>query len=265
MDKNTQLNYINADITVKDTVYVYHKIREVGFTYKFDHRGSFGIAYVLRGSARFDFGYKKEIAKAGDVVFLRQGEKYTTEVIGDCDWDHIVISFKISKSTSADDLPFETVFSPNHIKRFEELFLKAKEIWDKCSVGYKIQVKSIINQIIFELIKQYSKQVFSEDIVPYSIKAAADYIELNYKEKVTVEKLASISGYSPSHFTRLFCKTYGVSPIEYLTDIRITHAKNMLKTNLYPISEIATLCGFSNVYYFSRMFKEKTGVTPKKY
>lgn len=265
MDKNTQLNYINADITIKDTVYVYHKIREVGFTYTFDHRGSFGIAYVIGGKAQFDFGYKKEIAKAGDVVFLRQGDKYTIEVIGDESWENIVISFKVSKSTSVEDLPFETVFSPNHPKRFEELFLKAKNIWYKCSVGYKIQVKAITTQIVFELVNQYSKQAFSEDAAFKSIKAAADYIENNYKEKITVETLAALSGYSPSHFTRLFSKTYGVSPIEYLTDIRITHAKNMLKTNLYSISEIAAHCGFSNVYYFSRMFKEKTGVTPKKY
>jgi len=80
-----------------------------------------------------------------------------------------------------------------------------------------------------------------------------------------VEELAARSGYSASHFARQFTRVYGVSPIQYLNSIRILHAKNLLRTDQYTIAEIAQKCGFSNVYYFSRCFKQLTGIPPTKW
>ena len=97
------------------------------------------------------------------------------------------------------------------------------------------------------------------------LKKATDHIEKNYAQKVTIEELAELSGYSASHFTREFRNAYGVSPIQYLNHIRITHAKNLIKAGQHTITQIARECGFSNVYYFSSYFKKVTGVSPKDY
>lgn len=54
-------------------------------------------------------------------------------------------------------------------------------------------------------------------------------------------------------------------PVKYLTQLRIEYAKELLITGRYSIGEIAEMCGFENVYYFSTVFKKHTGIPPSKY
>ena len=87
----------------------------------------------------------------------------------------------------------------------------------------------------------------------------------NYKSKYTLSALAKLSGFSVSYFLSLYKKIYGVSPIDELIDYRILQSKAMLESNIISISEIAERCGFSGLYYFSRIFKRKVGMTPTQY
>ncbi len=56
-----------------------------------------------------------------------------------------------------------------------------------------------------------------------------------------------------------------MSPVKYITQLRVEKAKELLITNRYKVSEIAEMCGFENVYYFSNVFKKQVGVSPKTY
>lgn len=74
------------------------------------------------------------------------------------------------------------------------------------------------------------------------------------------------TGYSKSHFHKLFHDTTGLSPVEFVHSNRIDRAKKLMKQSQeYTIKEIATLCGYTDVYYFSRMFRKKTGMSPSQY
>ena len=76
------------------------------------------------------------------------------------------------------------------------------------------------------------------------------------------------SGYCDDHLRRLFRKETGMSMLEYLTELRINHAKRLLSENHrlhYSIAEIGAMCGFYDISYFSRVFKKKTGVAPSEY
>ena len=94
---------------------------------------------------------------------------------------------------------------------------------------------------------------------------AKQYINENYRNKITIDELAKISGFSRSHFKRLFTKHYEMPPSDYITMVRIERAKTMLKAKIFSLSEIAEECGFSNEYYFSQVFKRIVGCSPKKY
>ena len=75
-------------------------------------------------------------------------------------------------------------------------------------------------------------------------------------------------GYSRDHLRRMFIANVGVSPSEYLTSLRINHAKKLLrnqKETRSSISEISALCGYYDSRYFSRIFKKETGATPLEY
>lgn len=87
-----------------------------------------------------------------------------------------------------------------------------------------------------------------------------------YESDYDINPLIKETGYSKSHFHKLFHDTTGVSPIEYIHEHRIDRAKKMLlESHDYTIKEIATACGYNDVYYFSRLFRKSTGIPPSQY
>ncbi len=87
----------------------------------------------------------------------------------------------------------------------------------------------------------------------------------SYDKKWTVNQLASLAGYSTGHFALQYRQKYGVSPIEDLINYRLIQSTLMLKSNTLSINDISKKCGFSSCYYYSRIFKQKYGISPLKY
>lgn len=92
-----------------------------------------------------------------------------------------------------------------------------------------------------------------------------DYLRLSINKSIHPVDLAKKVGLSPDYFTRLFTKTYGVSPRTYIKQQRLQEAAIMLQENSLRINEIAKLCGCHNTQLFNRQFKEQFHCTPKQY
>ena len=102
------------------------------------------------------------------------------------------------------------------------------------------------------------------------IEPALKYIEENFlNEKISIKYLADICDISESYLKQLFIKKFGIPPVKYIIQMKINYACDLLQSQLYNISQISEICGYSNVYYFSRQFKEYLGISPlsfiKKY
>ena len=95
--------------------------------------------------------------------------------------------------------------------------------------------------------------------------SAKKYIEKNYIYHISTEDIAASVNLSESRFRYLFGAAYGISPHAYLTEVRISAAKEMLFDNDIPITEIAEKCGFNCQQYLNDTFKKATGVSPGKY
>lgn len=83
--------------------------------------------------------------------------------------------------------------------------------------------------------------------------------------KWTLEEMAACSGYSVSHFSALYKRFFGISPIDDLLNQRINLAKHLIGLKTYTVSEVARMCGFSSLHYFSEYFKKRTGKSPTEY
>lgn len=94
---------------------------------------------------------------------------------------------------------------------------------------------------------------------------AKKYIEKNYKTQLSNKDVAKEIFISPSYFLSLFKKETGKTFTDYLTDVRIREAKNLLRTSEMNITEIAYEIGFNNSNYFSNIFKKTVGVSAKEY
>ena len=130
--------------------------------------------------------------------------------------------------------------------------------------GYKVNARAILYQIFYQIYKEYYANTQLTP-VQQSLEKAKLYIDENYMHKLAIDDIAQISGYSRTHFKRLFHQQYGMTPIDYITMVRIEKAKSMLHSDMFYLDEIAEACGFSNEYYFCRVFKKVVGCPPRKY
>ena len=92
-----------------------------------------------------------------------------------------------------------------------------------------------------------------------------DYIDCHYMQNITMKDLCSLEGLTPQHVCRIFKSCTRMRPTEYIAQVRINNAKEMLSHTEHSISEIAYWCGFDNDNYFWKTFKEITGTTPGEY
>lgn len=97
-----------------------------------------------------------------------------------------------------------------------------------------------------------------QQIVNYTVY----YLENHYKEEITLEKLAQDQFLSPTYLSKIFKEATGVSPINYLIEIRLKRAKDMLKNDNLTIKEVASAVGYQDAYHFSKSFKKLYGVSP---
>ncbi|MFK9094547.1 bifunctional transcriptional activator/DNA repair enzyme AdaA [Bacillus salipaludis] len=92
-----------------------------------------------------------------------------------------------------------------------------------------------------------------------------EYIDNNYPDKLTLETLAEISHGSAYHLHRTFKKITGITPVEYIQQVRINKAKKYLLQSDRTVADIAKKVGISNTPYFITLFKKMTGATPAQF
>ena len=97
------------------------------------------------------------------------------------------------------------------------------------------------------------------------ISLVKSFLDEHYKEKLSLESVASHFFIDKHYLARLFKEQYGVTLVTYLQQVRITHAKRMLRFTDKSIEEIGLECGIGELNYFSRVFKKLEGVSPSEY
>ena len=98
-----------------------------------------------------------------------------------------------------------------------------------------------------------------------SLDSVVEYIQQNYSDEIKLKDLADIAYLSPIYLCSAFKDRYGVSPIQYLQNIRCENAKKLLTDTDDTITIIAERVGFQSINYFSRFFRSHTGITPNEF
>ena len=115
-------------------------------------------------------------------------------------------------------------------------------------------------QLIFILAE--SKEVSLSNEIDPMIRSVANQVEEQPSANWDVDTMATLAGYSKTHFTRLFSKHYTKSPKRFVIDAKISRARQLLQESQLPIKNISDALGFCDVYFFTRQFKRRTGKTP---
>lgn len=213
----------------------------------------------LDGQSEIYFKNKRFTDIKGTVRFLPKSDNrvlYTSEKVetGSC----IDIFFDTIEPISSE------AFSVNY-KNFEKLsaiFKKAENVWKKRQAGYEYTALGCLYEILAVL---RQKGIYTPNKKIMKIKRGIDYITENFTTDFNVTVLSQMCNVSYTYFKKIFTEVYKMSPKSYITFLRIQYACDLLESKLHKISEISELCGFSNVYYFSKCFKKQMGVPPSEY
>jgi len=144
-----------------------------------------------------------------------------------------------------------------------DLFGKIARYWET-EPESRLYVKSLFYELLHELLKRPDVADAGAGDGPGDDPAgrAVRYIRERYGEPITLESLAEALGCHPRRLLRTFKSARGTSPIDYLIQVRMERAKELLRGSDLSLKKIAEKVGYSDSYYFSRMFKKIEGVSP---
>lgn len=217
------------------------------------------LYYIADGSLQFDLHDESFTVNKSDVVFLKRSDKATISNITDNYSSLYYIAFNYDEEFTPE---LSSVIKESS---YRPLFNDILDSYRSGAPYSSLRVKYLLEKLIYSLLIEtlHSKKDY---ILTSRINAAAEYININYYKNISIDKLCSITGYSPAHLRRLFSKTFGTSPQNYIIEKRIEAAKEMLlDVPEKTVDEIADLLGMGSSSYFCKLFKTKTGLSPLNY
>ena len=137
-------------------------------------------------------------------------------------------------------------------------------------LGGRLYSEALTTQLGIHLLRNYCTfplklKQYDGGLSLRKLQTVIDYIQANLEEKISLNTLAETTEISSYYFGRLFKKSTGITPHQYLIKCRIDRAQVLLKERKLSISNIAFEVGFSNQSHFIKHFKRLTGKTPKKF
>ena len=219
-------------------------------------RHAHALVFFIEGHSDYVYEGKTCSAAAGSVLFLPRGKEYVIHrhSTAQC----IYIDFLTYDSAEIE--PFVKNY-PN-ATQFRDVFSNLLSLYRQKKIGYEAEMMSVL----YKLISMIQIADRASGVKYQKIADAVEHINKNYcTGNLRISSLAKLAGVSTRYFGELFSVFFGVSPKEYILRMQLETAKNLLISTDQSISAIAETCGFSDVYYFSKIFKKELGETPSAF
>jgi AraC-like DNA-binding protein len=229
----------------------------------------FQINYITSGSGILENRHGTFPLREGSVFITFPGEWHRYRPNPKSGWTENYIGFDGSIARQLFDNAF---FSPQQpvvqIGIREEVldsFLKIFDLIESEQPGFQQIVSGYIMKLLGNLVAFEKQKGFSGKRIAKIIEEARFLMRQNYSGDMDFEAFAHSKNVGYSYFRKMFRKFTGVSPGQYLIEMRMMRAKEMLVSTDSTVSEIGFELGFQSIYYFSYLFKEKVGMTPSQY
>lgn len=137
-----------------------------------------------------------------------------------------------------------------------------------CSGENQLQTDLYASSLLTQLASQCVLATMvaqKNDDIPQIIQAVRMHLQNHYREKHTLEALGAQFNINPHYLQKQFKRYIGQSPTEFLIFLRISRAKELMRSSRRPIGEIAYAVGMENLGYFTRLFRQREGMTPQEY
>ena len=221
-------------------------------------RFDYQMIYIKKGRILVQENGGKTTVKAGSVILFRPHEQQIYTSLRDCTFYWIHFSgTSVENMLSFFENRFYEIGVLPEIEEFCEdtmaAFASNKTNYPLFCAGKLISLIAIISQKI-------ASDIESEDEL---IGAALLDIHKNFTVWRTNDEYAKMCGLSKSHFIRIFHKSLGMPPQKYRAAVAVREARHLLKSN--SVTSTASILGYTDVFYFSRVFKKFVGISPSEF
>ena len=226
------------------------RIGRINDTYEVAPRPYSSLTFRISGSCIISCGGKDCLVNTNDILYLPQNTGYTAEYT---DSEMIAIHFV----TARDDRQAE-VYSFENVEQIYSLFLQALSLWENKEPGYGVYLMAHLYTILGAILERKTKTS-----LPRHFMNALSFINSNYKDNsISVDMICARAGISATAFRQLFRKHYQKTPTQYITDLRLAYARNLISGGM-TIENAACESGFNDPKYFARVVKKHFGCTPR--
>ena len=251
--------FFNDNELVLDLLGVF-KITRNKFNHEsFDGRAHDSLGFRLSGNGSFRYNKKEYPVTTSDIIYLPHNIHYSQSTEGET---IISINFINYSSKEKNTLQILHLDNPDWYK---DTICRMYKIWNEKEPGYK----HLCTSLLYELLYMTNKQLKETNLVNNSgtiMSSAVEYIHKNYRNSdLSIAALAKRYSVSEAYFRRLFNKTYLTSPMQYITNLRLEYASQLLLSKFYTVKEVSEKSGFNDEKYFSRIFKKTFGSSPRAY
>ena len=228
-------------------------------------RDHFLIVFVIEGNAVLHFRDETRALSAGDMLTMFPNEKIYYKVNSGEEWTikwigvHGELVYKYLKCIGV--TPDNPVFKTADITKIEEILDKIFELSSKNEISDKIYCISLAHRIFSILAKSVPQNSGYRDY----IAEAKQFMQMHYEYDISVSDVAKKLNFERSYFSKKFKEETGISPGEWIIELRIKKAKRLLKTTDFSVKDIANSVGIGDSLYFSRLFRRKIGFSPTEY
>jgi AraC-like DNA-binding protein len=162
---------------------------------------------------------------------------------------------------ASDSAPFDGVIAVEDMRAEEDAIKKMCELTVSAEGEYLAAVSARLKLLLLKVAETTDENALPERMV----EALGEYIRENVGEDISNTELGAIFGYHPFYISNVLKAAKGMTLKQYITKYRLDLAKRMLEAGSGSIAEIADACGFTDASYFTKTFRQATGVTPKEY
>jgi AraC-like DNA-binding protein len=228
----------------------------------------YSLHFIVKGQIQVEFDSKSVLLKQGDVFCLFPKRVYRYWMVDSdamlsmfwINFDGLQASDILNKIGITRDHPYKRGVVDNKMKVDLHLCLETC----KASRG---EDDLLLQGLLYRIIYNMKEQLIPGRNSPALewIEASKDYMKLHYAEQIGVADISELFGLHRSYFSSTFGKKVGVSPMQYLQDIRMQKAIELMQGSSLSATQIAYSVGYSDIYTFSRAFRKILGTSPKQY
>jgi AraC family transcriptional regulator len=245
-------------------------------TSKSEYVNTFNLCFVRTGYFEFEVFRDNLEVHVGRVLITKPGSEHVARHIDDQPDTCTVFDFTNEFYESLREhyryeLPW--FFENNEI---HSLLLKCSPDLDylhhsilKLSTGQQLQIDDLVLRLVDRVMRSLGNSTAVEPIPANlkkfhlaTIEKAKNYMLANFDRSIGLEDLAEHCCVSLFHFSRIFKAVMKVTPHQYLSEIRLNHAKVLLENTKYPVTQIALQCGYNSVEHFATAYKQRFETTP---